>query len=222
MSDLQCPACKKDIDGDSLYCDQCGEQIFICSVCGRAGKGKRCIFDGKEMVVPGAQAGASQAGTVQAGVSQQVAPQAAAQAAAASPSSGTSMINTPPVSTPAPVYQAAQTGAAPASPNKVKFSAQNLGIVIEPKEGDVLGRTKGTFASVLGRLSHISGSHCQIIKVNGAWSIMDLGSTNGTFINGAKLNPNTAVPLNNGAKVKLADIEFIISMESIELGTQRI
>jgi len=217
MSDLQCPACKKDIDGDSLYCDQCGEQIFVCSVCGRAGKGKRCIFDGKEMVVPGAQAGASPAGASQAGASQTT-----SQAAAASPSSGTSIINNPPVSTPAPVYQAAQTGAAPASPNKVKFSAQNLGIVIEPKEGDVLGRTKGTFASVLGRLSHISGSHCQILKVNGAWSIMDLGSTNGTFINGAKLNPNTAVPLSNGAKVKLADIEFIISMESIELGTQRI
>jgi predicted component of type VI protein secretion system len=47
---MQCPSCKETIDDDSRYCDQCGEQIMVCSVCGRPGKGKRCIFDGKELV----------------------------------------------------------------------------------------------------------------------------------------------------------------------------
>jgi len=47
---MQCPSCKETIDDDSRYCDQCGEQILVCSVCGRPGKGKRCIFDGKELV----------------------------------------------------------------------------------------------------------------------------------------------------------------------------
>jgi len=47
---MQCPSCKETIDDDSRYCDQCGEQIMVCSVCGRSGKGKRCIFDGKELV----------------------------------------------------------------------------------------------------------------------------------------------------------------------------
>jgi hypothetical protein len=47
---MQCPSCKETIDDDSRYCDQCGEQIMVCSMCGRAGKGKRCIFDGKELV----------------------------------------------------------------------------------------------------------------------------------------------------------------------------
>ena len=47
---MQCPLCKETIDDDSRYCDQCGEQIMVCSVCGRPGKGKRCIFDGKELV----------------------------------------------------------------------------------------------------------------------------------------------------------------------------
>jgi len=47
---MQCQSCKETIDDDSRYCDQCGEQIMVCSVCGRPGKGKRCIFDGKELV----------------------------------------------------------------------------------------------------------------------------------------------------------------------------
>jgi hypothetical protein len=47
---MQCPSCKETIDDDSRYCDQCGERILVCSVCGRPGKGKRCIFDGKELV----------------------------------------------------------------------------------------------------------------------------------------------------------------------------
>jgi len=47
---MQCSSCKEIIDDDSCYCDQCGEQIFVCTVCGRPGKGKRCILDGKEMI----------------------------------------------------------------------------------------------------------------------------------------------------------------------------
>jgi len=47
---MQCPLCKETIDDDSRYCDQCGEQILVCPVCGRPGKGKRCIFDGKGLV----------------------------------------------------------------------------------------------------------------------------------------------------------------------------
>ena len=57
---MQCPSCKETIDDDSRYCDQCGEQILICSVCGRPGKGKRCIFDGKELVPASGVASAAQ------------------------------------------------------------------------------------------------------------------------------------------------------------------
>jgi len=56
---MQCPLCKETIDEDSRFCDQCGEQIMVCSVCGRPGKGKRCIFDGKELV-PAAGGASSQ------------------------------------------------------------------------------------------------------------------------------------------------------------------
>jgi len=47
---MQCPSCKETIDDDSRYCDQCGEQIMVCSVCGRPGKGKCCTIDGKKLI----------------------------------------------------------------------------------------------------------------------------------------------------------------------------
>jgi len=47
---MQCPSCKETIDDDSRYCDQCGEQILVCSLCGRPGKGKCCTVDGKKLV----------------------------------------------------------------------------------------------------------------------------------------------------------------------------
>jgi len=107
---------------------------------------------------------------------------------------------------------------------KLKLTSQTHGIVIEANEGDILGRSKGTFAAVLGRFSYISGSHCQIVKPGGFWSIMDTGSTNGTFHNGAKLAPNAPAQLSNGSRVKLADIEFTVSFDAPNAGggTQRI
>lgn len=63
---MKCYHCKQQIDDDSLYCDQCGEQIFICPDCGIPGKGagKRCGQCGKPLVAAGSKAAsAPQAGS---------------------------------------------------------------------------------------------------------------------------------------------------------------
>ena len=39
----------------------------------------------------------------------------------------------------------------------------------------------------------ISGKHCEFKFVNGIWHIRDLGSSNGTTVNGAKINSPTGV-----------------------------
>ena len=182
MNNLQCPTCKQNIDGDSLYCDQCGEKIMVCSQCGRAGKGKRCIYDGQAMVEPGNAPAPTD----------RIPPQP-------------SQPNQPPPPPPPPQ---------PAAPGKLKLTSQVHGVVIEAQDGDILGRSKGNFAAILGRFSYLSGQHCQVNKIPGGWSIMDKGSTNGTFFNGSKLNPNTPVSLSNGSRVKLADVEFVVSFDT--------
>jgi len=191
---MQCPLCKENIDDDSRYCDQCGGQILVCSSCGRPGTGKRCIFDGKEMIP---------AGTTPSQTDHIAQPQQPVQ----------------PQQPAAPVPSAAS--ASPAIGEKIKISSQNLGINIEASNGDILGRTKGPFAGVLGRFSHISGAHCKLVKTAAGWSIEDMGSTNGTFYNNSRLAPNVPVPVQSGTSLKLADIELLITYGAAS-GTVRI
>ena len=54
-----CPYCRTDIDDDSRFCEQCGKEILICSECGRPGKGKKCIHDGRTLIRASARAGVS-------------------------------------------------------------------------------------------------------------------------------------------------------------------
>jgi hypothetical protein len=47
-----CANCKSSIEDDSLFCDQCGKEIFICPACGKPGKGKNCVEDGSKLFSP--------------------------------------------------------------------------------------------------------------------------------------------------------------------------
>jgi hypothetical protein len=190
---MQCPSCKEQIDDDSHYCDQCGEQILVCSICGRPGKGKRCIFDGKEMIPAGS-------------VVQQP--------------SQTTQINQP---APAPVVgqvsQPVQQSLAVG--DKLKLSSGSHGITIEVSDGDIIGRKAGPFAGVFGNFSTVSGTHCKFVKTNGTWCIQDMGSTNGTFCNNSRLAPNTSVPLQDGTSIKIADVELLVTLNANN-GTVRV
>jgi hypothetical protein len=47
-----CPACKEEIEDDSHYCDQCGQQLLFCKQCGHVGVGRRCTRCGGMMALP--------------------------------------------------------------------------------------------------------------------------------------------------------------------------
>lgn len=56
-------------------------------------------------------------------------------------------------------------------------------------------------------LDNISRLHCRIIFNNNSFVIEDMGSSNGTYVNGMKLQPHTPISLPNGAEVKLGTKE---------------
>jgi len=47
---IVCPKCKEEIEDNSHYCDQCGQELVYCSSCERVGMGRRCTHCGGLMV----------------------------------------------------------------------------------------------------------------------------------------------------------------------------
>jgi len=69
------------------------------------------------------------------------------------------------------------------------------------REGDVL------FAD-----PRVSRKHAQIKSENGVMSIEDIGSTNGTFLNGARLQPGESKAINPGDTVSFGGLELKLSL----------
>jgi predicted component of type VI protein secretion system len=108
------------------------------------------------------------------------------------------------------------------SGDKIKLASQIHGIMIEAKDGDIIGRKNGAFAGIFASFNFISGTHCKFVKNASGWHIQDLGSTNGTFYNGALLAANVLCPLLSNTTIKIADVELFVTYDANERGTARL
>lgn len=60
----------------------------------------------------------------------------------------------------------------------------------------------------------ISRIHAKVIRKEGSYYLMDLASTNGTYINGKRLPAEETVKLEQGDMVAFANVEYIFQMQS--------
>jgi diguanylate cyclase (GGDEF)-like protein len=96
---------------------------------------------------------------------------------------------------------------APAKPCLVVILGPDLGHRIPLEEPAlIIGRELGN--DVLVPLDGISREHCEIGLRDGAAFIRDLGSTNGTWLNGRQLPARQEVPLFSGDRIELAGAVF--------------
>ncbi|GBU26150.1 hypothetical protein R83H12_02843 [Fibrobacteria bacterium R8-3-H12] len=79
---------------------------------------------------------------------------------------------------------------------------------MEIADGNILGRTNGPHSSALGKFPVISSNHAKVTRTNNEWFITDLNSTNKTYVNGAKLEPNVSVKIKQKDVVTLAKVTF--------------
>lgn len=76
------------------------------------------------------------------------------------------------------------------------------GFKLTLKEG-IFGRTTGIYPE-FGTQIYISGRHGELRRVDENWQIRDLGSHNGTFLNGVRLATNVWTDLHVGDLLKIA------------------
>ena len=68
------------------------------------------------------------------------------------------------------------------------------------------GRRGGIWPE-LSTCQYVSGSHGNIVKAGADWVIEDVGSTNGTYVNGARIQRQA---LKKGDRVTIATLEFTV------------
>ncbi len=73
-----------------------------------------------------------------------------------------------------------------------------------------IGRTNGNDLIISGRT--VSRRHARLWFEGGRWYLADMQSANGTLVNNMRLQPNQAVPLNDGDIINFGDETVVFSI----------
>ena len=182
---MKCPFCQGVIDDDSRYCDLCGKHLMFCPECRKPKKGTSCPRCGELLVSAEEFFAAHNQGEASV---QTAAPKSAGQAESAGPKPSEKIDFSQ-------IFDALLT-----------LKGEDMTLYV--KEGE-FGRSGGIFPE-LGSYKYVSGRHGKLAFEDGEWKICDLGSTNGTAIDGVRLEKDKWYTLRKGQKLKIATLKFTV------------
>ena len=90
--------------------------------------------------------------------------------------------------------------------------AENV-VLIDDKDEYLVGRKASAVDGLITGSNLVGRVHCKISRNGYGFIVTDLQSTNGTYVNGEKIRPNESAPLSDGDRLRLANIEFKITVE---------
>lgn len=230
-----CPKCKQLIEDDSWFCDQCGTELMVCPSCRTIKRGMTCNQCGTKLVT--AKAFAQNGGSVKdpttppVGNTQNVGPSPTPNVNSNPvPQPPTGFVGQPMPNTGQPMPNTGQPiadmntdrtmrpGATPPPPPRQPQAkpghlvCQNPSIRLGIGDGAIIGR-RGSYAQAFAGQGYVSGNHARLqYNASGQFEVVDLGSTNGTFVNGQQLAPNMPRVVNVGDIVKFANLEFAVQI----------
>lgn len=237
-----CPKCKQLIEDDSWFCDQCGTELMVCPSCRTIKRGMTCNQCGTKLVTAKtfAQNGGSvkDPTTPPVGNTQNVGPSPTPNVNSNPvPQPPTGFVGQPMPNTGQPMPNTGQQvvtpgqpiadmntdrtmrpGATPPPPPRQPQAkpghlvCQNPSIRLGIGDGAIIGR-RGSYAQAFAGQGYVSGNHARLqYNASGQFEVVDLGSTNGTFVNGQQLAPNMPRVVNVGDIVKFANLEFAVQI----------
>lgn len=187
-----CPSCKEEIEEESHYCDQCGQELVYCSSCGRVGMGRRCTYCGGLMVGP------------DEAKDQRNVPNQPGVAKKQNVSYTFTSRRPEPVGSQMPV----QNGVPMLTLYNPSLDIRMVGV-----NGAIIGRRQGPYQQLFEGNMYISGAHAQLIyKPDSGWCIIDKHSSNGTKLNQRDLQPDVPMSIKSGDIVTLANINLQVSV----------
>ena len=195
---MQCPACDELIDDDSCFCDMCGVVLTICASCRVPVAGKCCIKCGKPAVLASSLSHPRDVQRPSDAVSTPPSGPATTGPASATAAGTRRLVDVEPPGAAVP---------------KLRLRNKVLNIDLEVTNNADIGRTTGPYSSLFSKFDQVSSRHClfQFDFAQG-WCVTDLGSTNKTYYNNTVLAPNRSQVIGDGAYIKIANIEFFVSI----------
>ncbi len=108
---------------------------------------------------------------------------------------------------------------APASHGRLITLTSLDGRVIKIRDGDVVGRT-AVGREVLEIHEQISRRQAQFVMSEGMWYVIDLGSSNGTFVEGERITSGQKVRIRDGQRLNLTPVfEGVVRIEEPDKDT---
>lgn len=88
----------------------------------------------------------------------------------------------------------------------------------QPLDGEAVSIGRASDCAIPIKDRYLSRKHAEIIAVNGSWRLKDLGSANGTYLNGTRVEGDHV--LKTGDRIRLGDTEILF--ETAEHNTDKI
>ncbi len=145
---------------------------------------------------------------------------AVASSPASTPATDTSTASAPAADASAPSAAPAADASAPAAPIGPRLVVDGSGVVIQlpsDKTELIIGREdpiSGIHPEVDltahgGESGGVSRQHARLSLTAGQWTLTDLNSTNHTRVDGTRLEPNAATPVNDGSKLQFGRVVMV-------------
>ena len=74
----------------------------------------------------------------------------------------------------------------------------------------LIGKSRERVQGVITGNNAVSRVHCKIVRQNGSYFVVDMGSSNGTYVNGKRIHPNVPEPISDRSQLRIANAEFIV------------
>lgn len=208
----KCPFCRAEILDDSVFCDQCGKELKICLDCHSFVAGKFCTNCSSRNII--------MAKDFDFDADQHSDRTVLDNQTKLSKNANLEMTKGTTTPLAYPVYQEEKTEP-PLDDDDDSFNKpltnRMIGIThkvtfnLDSSKGRYdFGRKIGEFTEFFNSVRFISREHAEINydHQRQCWTIKDMGSSNGTFVNGQRLTPQMPKPVTAGDEIQIAFEKF--------------
>ena len=80
------------------------------------------------------------------------------------------------------------------------------------KDDYVIGRKESAVDGYIGFSKMVGRKHCKISIENNLYYLIDLQSSNGTYLNGRRIPANQPIKIGESDRIKIANVEFLVEL----------